>query len=91
MDVIVSLKTTDFSFMLSSNAPGRNVMLFDVRTVMFCIFEQPVNKLASIIVTPSGMVTDVKLVHFQNALLPIDVTLSGMVTDVKLVQESNAL
>ena len=41
-------------------------------------------------VTPSGIVTDVKLVQSQNAYFPMEVTLEGIVTEVKLVQSSNA-
>jgi hypothetical protein len=36
------------------------------------------------------MVTDVRLVHLENALAPIEVTLFGMVTDVRLVHLENA-
>jgi hypothetical protein len=43
MDVMVSLKTIYFSFVLSSNASVPNVMLLDVCTVIFCKFEQPRN------------------------------------------------
>ena len=48
MDVMVSLKAIDFSFMLSSNASGPNEMLFDVCTVILCKFEQFLNTARSI-------------------------------------------
>ena len=38
------------------------------------------------LVTLSGMVTDVKLLQSSKAELPMLVTLSGMVMDVKLLQ-----
>ena len=38
------------------------------------------------LVTPSGIVTDVKLLQPEKARSPMLVTLSGMVTDVKPVQ-----
>ena len=41
-------------------------------------------------VTPSGIVTDVKLEQPQNAETPIDVTLEGIVTEVKPLQSLNA-
>ena len=34
-------------------------------------------------VIPDGMVTDVREVHWENALDPMDVTVSGMVTDAR--------
>ena len=37
------------------------------------------------LVTLSGIVTEVRLVHSLNALLPMVVTLSGIVTEVRLV------
>ena len=42
------------------------------------------------LVTLLGMVTEVRLSQFVNALSPICVTLSGMVTKVRLVQNENA-
>ena len=42
-------------------------------------FEQPLNAESPILVTPSGIVTLVKLKHAQNAYSPILVTLSGIV------------
>lgn len=41
-------------------------------------------------VTPSGMVTDVRPVQPEKALLPIKVTLLGIVMEVRLVQPLNA-
>ena len=34
-------------------------------------------------VTPSGIVTEVKLEHLENVKPPIEVTLAGIVTEVK--------
>ena len=42
-------------------------------------------------VTPVGMVTEVKLLQFLNALLPMEVTPVGMVTEVNPLQSLNAL
>ena len=42
------------------------------------------------LVTLSGMVTDVKPVHQEKAYSPMLVTLSGMVTDVKPLQPEKA-
>ena len=42
------------------------------------------------LVTPSGMVTDVKPLQSRKAELPMLVTLSGMVTDVKPLQYAKA-
>ena len=42
------------------------------------------------LVTLSGIVTEVSLLHPKNALLPMLVTLSPIVTDLKLVHEENA-
>ena len=90
MDVMVSLKTIDCNFGLLSNAPMLNVMLLDVRNVMFCKLEHSANKVASIIMTLSGIVTDAKVVQPRNAPPSIVVTLSGMETDTRPVQVSNA-
>ena len=43
-----------------------------------------------ILVTLSGTVTEVRLVHAENASFPMLVTLFGMVTEVRFVQHSNA-
>ena len=40
----------------------------------------------SIEVTELGIITEVKLLQFSNALLPIEVTELGIVTDVKPLQ-----
>ena len=64
MDVMVSLKTIYFSFLLSSkNAPEPNVMLFDVCTVIFCNFVQFLKPPVPTVVTLSPIVTDDKLLQ----------------------------
>jgi hypothetical protein len=40
-------------------------------------------------VTDEGMVTEVKLLQSENALLPMEVTEEEMVTEVKLLQMEN--
>ena len=47
------------------------------------------NAPSPIVVTLSGIVTDVRLLQPLNAEFPILVTLSGIVTDVRLRQPSN--
>ena len=42
------------------------------------------------LVTLSGIVTDVRELQYSNALLPMLVTLSGIVTDVRALQPSKA-
>ena len=52
---------------------------------------QPINAPLSILVTLSGIVTFVKLLHSPKAYFPILITLLPIVTLVKAVQKSNAL
>ena len=52
---------------------------------------QPKNACLPILVTPSGIVIEVKLAQPEKALPPMLVTLSGIVIEVKLVQPENAL
>ena len=47
---------------------------------------QSENALLPMLVTLSGMVTEVRLVQYLNAYSPMHVTLFGMVTEVRLVQ-----
>ena len=42
------------------------------------------------VVTPSGMVTEVSEVQYANAYSPMVVTVSGMLIDVSEVQPENA-
>ena len=51
---------------------------------------QPLNAFSPMLVTLSGIVTEVKPVQPSNALAPMLVTLSGIVIGVKLVQSLNA-
>ena len=44
----------------------------------------------STVVMPPGILTDLKLVHSQNASRSIEVTLSGITTDVREVQLEKA-
>ena len=41
-------------------------------------------------VTPSGMVTELRLLQWAKAESPMEVTLSGMVTEVRLSQSEKA-
>ena len=43
------------------------------------------------LVTPSDIVTDVRPLQLENALLPMLVTLDGIVTEVRPLQPENAL
>ena len=51
---------------------------------------QPLNAESPMLVTLSGIVTEVKPVQPSNALAPMLVTLSGIVIGVRLVQSLNA-
>ena len=59
----------------------------------FCFWlnqEVPLNALFSMLVTPSGIWMEVRLVQLENAQSPMLVTPSGMVMEVRLAQLENA-
>ena len=58
---------------------------------MSLIAEQPENAADAMLVTPSGIVIDVRPEQLENVEYPMLVTLSGIATDVNAEQPENAL
>lgn len=50
------------------------------------LYKQPSNARSPMLVTLSGIITEVRFAQLQNARSPILVTLSGIITDVNLEQ-----
>ena len=53
-------------------------------SVIFVNKEHPLKAVKPIVVTPVGIVTEVKLIQFRNELESILVTLSGIIIEVNL-------